>query len=144
MNPFEEKAKDLDKTYKNWKSINVKPYDKETVDPYTRVRVILMNGTEFEAIWNTSRFTRHCANNEVRRDMALLRRGEQQQQKRIASLKPRNESMLEHTIGYEQLAVDLTAILAQRYRANAYFASKCVFVSTLSSLVTIPILTILL
>ena len=60
MNPFEEKAKDLDKTYKNWKSINVKPYDKETVDPYTRVRVILMNGTEFEAIWNTSRFTRHC------------------------------------------------------------------------------------
>ena len=112
MNPFEEKAKDLDKTYKNWKSINVKPYDKETVDPYTRVRVILMNGTEFEAIWNTSRFTRHCTNNEVRRDMALLRRGEQQQQKRIASLKPRNESMLEHTIGYEQLAVDLTANLA--------------------------------
>ena len=95
MNPFEEKAKDLDKTYKNWKSINVKPYDKETVDPYTRVRVILMNGTEFEAIWNTARWNRHCTNNEVRRGIALLRRGEQQQQKRIASLKPRNESMLE-------------------------------------------------
>ena len=114
MNPFEEKAKDITKIYKNWKSINVKPYDKETVDPYTRVRMILMNGTEFEAIWNTSRFTRHCANNDVRRGMALIRRGEQQQQKRIASLKPRNESMLEHTIGYEQLAVDLTAILAKR------------------------------
>ena len=126
MNPFEEKAKDLDKTYKNWKSINVKPYDKETVDPYTRVRVILMNGTEFEAIWNTSRFTRHCANNEVRRDMALLRRGEQQQQKRIASLKPRNESMLEHTIGYEQLAVDLTAILAQREK-NGYVKKQLDF-----------------
>ena len=126
MNPFEEKAKDLGKTYKNWKSINVKPYDKETVDPYTRVRVILMNGTEFEAIWNTSRFTRHCANNEVRRDMALLRRGEQQQQKRIASLKPRNESMLEHTIGYEQLAVDLTAILAQREK-NGYVKKQLDF-----------------
>ena len=126
MNPFEEKAKDLDKTYKNWKSINVKPYDKETVDPYTRVRVILMNGTEFEAIWNTSRFTRHCTNNEVRRDMALLRRGEQQQQKRIASLKPRNESMLEHTIGYEQLAVDLTAILAQREK-NGYVKKQLDF-----------------
>ena len=126
MNPFEEKAKDLDKTYKNWKSINVKPYDKETVDPYTRVRVILMNGTEFEAIWNTSRFTRHCANNEVRRDMALLRRGEQQQQKRIASLKPRNESMLEHTIGYEQLAVDLTAILVQREK-NGYVKKQLDF-----------------
>ena len=126
MNPFEEKAKDIDKTYKNWKSINVKPYDKETVDPYTRVRVILMNGTEFEAIWNTARWTRHCANNEVRRGMALLRRGEQQQQKRIASLKPRNESMLEHTIGYEQLAVDLTAILAQREK-NSYVKKQLDF-----------------
>ena len=126
MNPFEEKAKDINKTYKNWKSINVKPYDKETVDPYTRVRVILMNGTEFEAIWNTHRFSRHCANNDVRRGMALIRRGEQQQQKRIACLKPRNESMLEHTIGYEQLAVDLTAILAQREK-NAYVKKQLDF-----------------
>ena len=114
MNPFQEKAKDIEKTYKSWKSINVRPYDKETVDPYTRVRVILMNGTEFEAVWNTSRYNRHCTNNDVRRAMALIRRGEQQQQKRIANLKPINESILEHTIGYEQLAVDLTAILAQR------------------------------
>ena len=126
MNPFEEKAKDITKIYKNWKSINVKPYDKETVDPYTRVRMILMNGTEFEAIWNTSRFTRHCANNDVRRGMALIRRGEQQQQKRIASLKPRNESMLEHTIGYEQLAVDLTAILAKREK-NGYVKKQLDF-----------------
>lgn len=126
MNPFKENAKDIEKTYKNWKSINVKPYDKETVDPYTRVRTILMNGTEFEAIWNTARFTRHCTNNDVRRGMALIRRGEQQQQKRIASLKPRNESMLEHTIGYEQLAVDLTAILAQREK-NEYVKKQLDF-----------------
>ncbi len=126
MNPFEEKSKDIAKTYKNWKTINVKPYDKETVDPYTRVRIILMNGTEFEAIWNTVRYTRHCANNDVRRGMALLRRGEQQQQKRIASLKPRNESMLEHTIGYEQLAVDLTAILSQREK-NEYVKKQLDF-----------------
>lgn len=119
MNPFQEKSKPIEKIYKNWKNINVKPYDKETVDPYTRVRIILMNGTEFEAIWNTVRFTRHCTNNDVRRAMAMIRRGEQQQQKRIANLKPRNESALEHTIGYEQLAVDLTAILAQREK-NEY------------------------
>ena len=119
MNPFLEKSKPIEKIYKNWKNINVKPYDKETVDPYTRVRVILMNGTEFEAIWNTHRFSRHCTNNDVRRAMAMIRRGEQQQQKRIANLKPRNESALEHTIGYEQLAVDLTAILAQREQ-NGY------------------------
>ena len=119
MNPFSEKSKPIEKIYKNWKSVNVKPYDKETVDPYTRVRIILMNGTEFEAIWNTHRFSRHCCNNDVRRAMAMIRRGEQQQQKRIANLKPRNERALEHTIGYEQLAVDLTAILAQREK-NEY------------------------
>ena len=41
-----------------------------------------------------------------------MRRGEQIQQKRVAGLKPANETILEHTIGYEQLAVDLTANLA--------------------------------
>ncbi len=126
MNPFQEPAKDIVKTYKNWKSINVRPYDKESVDPYTRVRAILMNGTEFEAIWNTSRLSRHCTNNDVRRGMALIRRGEQQQQKRVACLKPRNESILEHTIGYEQLAVDLTAILAAR-EPNEYVKKQMDF-----------------
>lgn len=37
-----------------------------------------------------------------------------------------------------------TAILAQKYGADAQFASKCVFVSTLTSLVTVPILTLFL
>lgn len=36
-----------------------------------------------------------------------------------------------------------TAILAQKYGADARFASKCVFISTLTSLVTVPILTLL-
>ena len=37
-----------------------------------------------------------------------------------------------------------TAILAQKYGADAQFASKCVFISTLTSLVTVPILTLFL
>lgn len=37
-----------------------------------------------------------------------------------------------------------TAILAQKYGADARFASKCVFISTLTSLVTVPILTLFL
>lgn len=37
-----------------------------------------------------------------------------------------------------------TALLADKYGADAAFASKCVFVSTLTSLVTIPILTLFL
>lgn len=37
-----------------------------------------------------------------------------------------------------------TAILAQKYGADARFASKCVFLSTLSSLITVPVLTLFL
>ena len=37
-----------------------------------------------------------------------------------------------------------TAILAQKYGADAQFASKCVFISTLTSLITVPILTLFL
>lgn len=114
MNPFKEKAKPADRYFMDWKKIYPIPYDKNEVDPYTKTRIILMNGTEYEAVWFSHRFHRDCADNDLRRELAVLRRTEQQQQKRIACLKPIEETMLEHTIGYEQLAVDLTAILAQR------------------------------
>lgn len=35
-----------------------------------------------------------------------------------------------------------TAILAQKYGADAQFASKCVFISTVTSLITVPMLTL--
>ena len=112
MNPFDLKPQRADKVFTNWNKVLVKPYDKNEVDPYTRTRVILMSGTEFESVRLSNAFTRNCPNNDVRRRLAVMRRGEQLQQKRVASLKPANESILEHTIGYEQLAVDLTANLA--------------------------------
>lgn len=114
MNPFEEKAVSIESAFKNWSEINRKPYNKNEVDPYTKTRIILMNGTEYEAVWFGHQFSRNCPDNDLRRDLALVRRVEQQQQKEIASLKPLDESMLEHTISYEQLAVDLTAELAKR------------------------------
>ncbi len=112
MNPFLEKPTPLESCIVDWQTLAGKPYDKRTVDPYTRLRVILMNGTEFESVWLGHQFSRHCADNDLRRELALLRRIEQQQQKRIAALKPAEETLLEHTIGYEMLAVDLTAALA--------------------------------
>lgn len=112
MNPFELKPQKLEKSFQPWKNVLVKPYDKMTVDPYTRLRVILMSGTEFESVRLGHAAARHCTNNDIRRELALIRRSEQLQQKRVASLKPMDENILEHTIGYEQLAVDLTANLA--------------------------------
>ena len=114
MNPFHEKPKRLEHCLMDWKALSPAPYDKRAVDPYTRCRVILMNGTEFENVWFSHQFSRNCANGDVRRALALIRRSEQQQQKLLAALKPDDETMLEHTIGYEQLAVDLTAHLAKR------------------------------
>lgn len=114
FNPFNEKAQKIKDTFDDWKSLYPKAYDKNEVDPFTRLRVILMNGTEYEAVKFSHQFHRHCTNNDIRRELALARRIEQQQQKRIANLKPIDEDILETTIGYEQLAVDLTAILGQR------------------------------
>ena len=114
MNPFKEKAGKIDKQLQNWREMYPKAYDKRTVDPYTKTRIILMNGTEFEANWFSHQFARHVNDNDLRRDLALTRMVEKQQQLKVGLLKPANESVLEHTIGYEQLAVDLTAELAQR------------------------------
>lgn len=119
FNPFNEKPEKIDSTFMDWATIYPKSYDKNDVDPYTKVRCILMNGTEYEATWFSHQFQRHCNNNDIRRELALIRRNEQQQQKRISCLKPVNETILETTISYEQLAVDLTAIMAQREK-NEY------------------------
>ena len=114
MNPFELKPVDINKTIENWDQLYPKSYNPCEVSPYTKTRIILMNGTEFEAVKFSHQFTRNCNNNDLRREIALTRRIEQQQQKKISNLKPIKETLLEHTIAYEQLAVDLTARLAQR------------------------------
>lgn len=114
FNPFEQKATKIDKVFSDWKSLYPKAYNKNEVDPYTKCRIILMNGTEFENVWFLHQYNRHVANNDERREIALIRASEQEQQKRIACLKPLDETILETTISYEQLAVDLTAGLAKR------------------------------
>ena len=114
FNPFEQRPMAIEQTFMDWNTMYPRPYDKNTVNPYTKTRIILMNGTEFEAQWFSRNFSRHCPDNDLRRELAMTRRSEQQQQKRIACLKPKDETILEHTIGYEQLAVDLTAVMAQR------------------------------
>ncbi|MBQ1269604.1 MAG: hypothetical protein IIY09_03890, partial [Clostridia bacterium] len=114
MNPFNEKGGSIEKSLQNWQQLYPKPYNKRDVDPYTKTRVILMNGTEFEANWFSHQMARHIEDPDLKRELALTRMVEKQQQLKISLLKPVNESILEHTIGYEQLAVDLTAELAKR------------------------------
>lgn len=112
FNPFNEKPEKL-ASFDNWKQLYSRPYDKNATDPYTKVRIILMNGTEFEAQWFLHNMARHITDEELRREISVVRRIEQQQQKKISFLKPKDETILETTIAYEQLAVDLTALMAQ-------------------------------
>lgn len=114
MNPFEQKPSRSAEGFQSWKNLYPKAYRKEETDAYTKVRIILMTGAEYEAVWFGHQFHRNCTDNDLRRELAFVRRQEQQQQHQLAFLKPADETQLETTITYEQLAVDLTAILAQR------------------------------
>ncbi|MBQ2990407.1 MAG: hypothetical protein IJD60_03855 [Clostridia bacterium] len=108
----------ITETFESFAALYPRPYHPKEVDPYTKCRIILMNGTEFEAVKFSHQMARRCANQDLRRELAMTRRTEQQQQKKLANLKPIEEDILEHTIGYEQLAVDLTAHLAKRVSSS--------------------------
>ena len=45
MNPFAENPRKMEDTFLDWTGLYVRPYDKHSVDPYTRTRAILINGT---------------------------------------------------------------------------------------------------
>jgi hypothetical protein len=119
FNPLEHKGIALDKQIRNWRELNVEPIDAEAVDPYTRCRIITMNGIEVEAILFQHQFARNCADDEVRRQLAYVRYIENQQQRVVNWLLPGLASVLETTLGYEQVAVDLTAWVA-RHEPDPY------------------------
>lgn len=119
FNPLRERGIPMEKQFRNWSELNVKPYDKAKVHPYSRTRGILMNGIEVEAVMFSHNMARHTADPKVKQQLALVRRAEAQQQKAINWLIPGDETTLEVTLGYEQVAVDLTAWLAQ-HEPDAY------------------------
>ena len=112
MNPFNVQSKPVGENILSWKQLYPKPYNKSKVSPFTKTRIILAGGAEFESVGFLHRFARFCNDNELRREIALIRNQEAQQQRRIGALKPLNENFLETTISYEQLAIELTAIIA--------------------------------
>src|SRR3954452_16399895 len=81
FNPLEQKGVPLDAQFRDWRELNVEPVDIEGGDPYTRCRIVVMNGIEVESIMFSHQFARHTDNPEVKRALALSRRAEQMQQK---------------------------------------------------------------
>ncbi len=111
LNLFTDKGTPLDRQTFTWKDLVQKPISKMNVDAFTRVRIILMNGIESETI----RFSHSCArmNKALQAPLAAVRRKEQHQQTMVNWLLSADHSPLETTIAYEQVAIEVTAALAQ-------------------------------
>lgn len=116
---FEEKGIPLDQQGFDWAEQVPAPFSKLDDDAFTRVRVILMNGLEAESI----RFSHLCSrmNRELQPALARVRRVEQHQQYMVNALNPPDQSPLETTLGFEQLAIELTAHVAM-LEPNPYLA----------------------
>ena len=113
MNPYQERGMPLERQVRSWKNIALPPFPKQEVDAFTRCRVILMNGIENEAGIFSHGFARVCDDRALKGRLAALRRIEHQQQNTINWLNPADQSVLETTVAYEQVAIELTAYLAR-------------------------------
>lgn len=119
---MKEKGVPLDRQRFTWKEMAGPPFSKLNDDAFTRVRVILMNGIESEAL----RFGHACArmNGDLQAALARVRRVEQHQQTMVNWLLPGDQSVLETTVAYEQVAIEVTASVAQNepdpYLAQVY------------------------
>jgi len=122
INLFTDKGTPLDQQRFTWKDLVQKPLSKLNDDAFTRIRVILMNGIESEAV----RFSHSCArmNAELQLPLAKIRRVEQHQATLVNWLLGSDHSPLETTIGYEQVAIEITAAVALKepdpYLAQTY------------------------
>ena len=112
FNLFSAKGCPLDKQRFTWRDMVGKPISKLDDDAFTRVRIILLNGLEVDAL----RFA-HIAqrrNRELRLPLAQIRRVEHHQATMVNWLIGADHSPLETTIAYEQVAIEVTAAIAQR------------------------------
>ena len=112
----------LDQQRFTWRELAPTPISKLDNDAFTRVRIILMNGIESES----NRFLHALArsNRDLREPAAKIRRVDHHQQTLINWLNPADQSPLETTIGFEQVAIEVTASVAQSepdpYLAQVY------------------------
>ena len=119
---FEDLGTPLARQRFTWRELAGKPISKLDDDAFTRVRIILMNGIEMEAL----RFSHAAArmNGDLRLPLAQIRRVEHHQATMINWLLGADHSPIETTIAYEQVAIEVTAALAQQepddYVAQAY------------------------
>jgi hypothetical protein len=111
INLFKDQATPIEKQRFTWKEIVQNPISKLNDDAFSRIRIIMMNGIEQEAL----RFGHACArmNKQLQLPLAKIRRIDQHQASMISGLLGSDHSPLELTVGYEQAAIEVTAAVAQ-------------------------------
>ena len=119
---LQTKGASLERQKFTWRDMVQQPISKLDDDAYTRVMVILMNGIELEAMRFQHSFARMCPDRELALHLAKVRRKEAHQQVMINWLIGADHSTLETTIGYEQVAIEVTASIAQN-EPDPYLAS---------------------
>jgi rubrerythrin len=121
---MKEKGTPLDRQRFTWKELVQPPYSKLNADAFTRVRAILMNGIESEAVRFGHAAARANAEPELQLALARVRRVEQHQQTTVNWLHPADQSPIETTLAFEQVAIEVTASVAQHepdpYLAQVY------------------------
>ena len=113
FNPFSKRGIPLENQFRSFDELNSVPYDKLSVHPYTRAHILMLNALESEAIFFLHLFSSHSDDPDLRRDLALLRSIEQQQQKEVNWFIPSNETPIELAISYESTEVGLGAAMVQ-------------------------------
>ncbi|WP_070887361.1 hypothetical protein M1D96_10975 [Pseudomonas sp. D1-3] len=112
----------LEKQTFTWREMASRPISKLDDDAFTRVRVILMNGVEADAL-RLKHFGARF-HKELQLPLAQIRRVEQHQMTAINWLLSSDHSPLETTVAYEQVAIEVTAAVAQNepdpYQAQTY------------------------
>lgn len=112
----------LDRQRFTWKELVPPPISKLDDDAFTRVRIILMNGVETDAL-RLKHIAARCSG-ALRRELAEVRRVEHHQATMVNWLLAADHSPLETTIAYEQVAIEVTAEVAQNepdaYQAQNY------------------------
>jgi hypothetical protein len=111
INLLQDKGMPLARQRMSWKDMVGKPISKLDDDAFTRVRVIWMNGQEHDSI-RTKQVAIRC-NLQAREQLSQLLRVEQHQATTINWLLGADHSPLETTIAYEQVAIEITASVAQ-------------------------------
>jgi hypothetical protein len=111
INLLQDKGTPLARQRFTWKDMVGKPISKLDDDAWTRVRIIWMNGQELDSL-RTKQVALRC-NREARETLSHLMRVEQHQATAINWLIGADHSPLETTIAYEQVAIEITASVAQ-------------------------------